>query len=566
MDKNTIIALILIGLVLLLWPVYMRKVVGVKEHKVERPSESEELESDVLRETEEPSISPFADRSIEEPIDAASRGKIYPITQDARVDTLETNIFRGILSSIGGGTIINWQLKKYLGSEGDSKGESNWVNLIPDSAEGNLGISLGFGRDRGIDISQTIFDVVLDTSWVENGDRFRMLRYAMNFDGGGRVEKEFIVAKNRYDIDMRVRFLSLTRSDVGEGYTVKWRYGLSPTEKNVKDDNNYYQAYGLQGGELLKTKKGSTGLREGSTNWIAVRTKYFLMALVPREPQGLAAELEGEKIQIKDGEGNVNDWKKFTAQLVMPFKGYPEETAQFTLYLGPMDYNQLKRQGVQLEKMMNFGMSIIRPFSIAFLYTLQFFYGIIHNYGWAIIIFSILIKVVLYPLTRKSYQSMRQMQELQPKVMALKEKYKKDPQRLNQETMKLYKQHGVNPMGGCLPLLLQMPILFALFNLFRTTIMLRQAGFLGLISDLSAPDRIIHSGDTSVNILPILMGGTMIVQQKLATQDPKQKAMAYFMPIFLMFIFYRLSAGLNLYYLMFNVLTIAQEMIVKKHR
>jgi len=154
------------------------------------------------------------------------------------------------------------------------------------------------------------------------------------------------------------------------------------------------------------------------------------------------------------------------------------------------------------------------------------------------------------------------MQELQPKISALREKHKKDSQRLNQETMKLYKQHGVNPMGGCLPMLLQMPVLFALFNLFRTTIMLRQASFLGLIKDLSAPDGIIQG----INVLPILMGATMIIQQKLATQDPKQKAMAYLMPIFLMFIFYRLSAGLNLYYLMFNVLTIAQEMIIKKKK
>jgi YidC/Oxa1 family membrane protein insertase len=129
--------------------------------------------------------------------------------------------------------------------------------------------------------------------------------------------------------------------------------------------------------------------------------------------------------------------------------------------------------------------------------------------------------------------------------------------------MKLYKQHGVNPMGGCLPMLLQMPVLFALFNLFRTTIMLRQASFLGgLIQDLSAPDRMI----AGINVLPILMGATMIVQQRLSTQSPQQKMMAYFMPIFFTFLFYQFSAGLNLYYLMFNILTIAQEILIKKHK
>ena len=156
---------------------------------------------------------------------------------------------------------------------------------------------------------------------------------------------------------------------------------------------------------------------------------------------------------------------------------------------------------------------------------------------------------------------MKKMQELQPKMEALKEKYKNDPQRLNQETMKMYKQQGVNPLGGCLPMLLQMPVLFALFNLFRTTIMLRQAEFL-LIKDLSSPDAILPGG---FNLLPILMGASMIVQQKLSsTQNPQQKTMAYIMPIFLTFIFFRLSAGLNLYYLMFNLLTIVQEIIIKK--
>jgi YidC/Oxa1 family membrane protein insertase len=236
---------------------------------------------------------------------------------------------------------------------------------------------------------------------------------------------------------------------------------------------------------------------------------------------------------------------------------------KFTIYIGPMDYPLLKSYNTQLEKMINFGWVVIRPFSIAFFHTLRFLYKYIGNYGWAIIIFSIFIKVALYPLTRKSFQSMKKMQELQPKMNALREKYKNNPQELNKKTMELYKEEGVNPMGGCLPMALQMPVLFALFNLFRTTIMLRQAEFL-MIKDLSAPDLIIAG---SVNLLPILLGISMIVQQRLqSTQNPQQKMMAYFMPIFLLFIFYRLSAGLNLYYFMFNALTIVQELIIKKNK
>jgi len=241
------------------------------------------------------------------------------------------------------------------------------------------------------------------------------------------------------------------------------------------------------------------------------------------------------------------------------------EESWFTLYMGPIDYQELKAHGANLEKMMNFGWVIIKPFSIAFYYVLQYIRGIVGNYGWAIIIFAIMIKIALYPLTRKSFQSMRKMQALQPKISALKEKYKNDQQKVTKATMALYKEEGVNPMGGCLPMVLQMPVLFALFNLFRTTIMLRQASF-GLISDLSAPDAMISLGGSSIHVIPILMGATMIIQQKLSMQDPKQKAMAYMMPIFFTFMFYRFSSGLNLYYLVFNVVTIAQELIVKKRK
>jgi len=162
-------------------------------------------------------------------------------------------------------------------------------------------------------------------------------------------------------------------------------------------------------------------------------------------------------------------------------------------------------------------------------------------------------------------KSMKQMQELQPKINALREKYKNDPQRLNVELMKLYKQQGINPMSGCLPILLQLPILIALFNLFRTTIILRQAPFLGIIHDLSMPDRIIPLGGShAMNLLPILMGITMFLQQrKTVAQDPRQKFMAYFMSIFMVYIFYNLSAGLNLYYLTFNVLSILQDQWLK---
>ena len=187
---------------------------------------------------------------------------------------------------------------------------------------------------------------------------------------------------------------------------------------------------------------------------------------------------------------------------------------------------------------------------------------VIPNYGVVLIIFSILIKIIVYPLTRKSYQSMRAMSSLQPKLKALKEKHAKDPQKLNKATMALYKEEGVNPMGGCLPMLIQMPLLFALFRVFRSTIELRGEPFMLWITDLSAPDTLFEIGGFPINILPLLMGISMLLQQRMTPttgQAGQQKQMMYFMNIFFIFIFYKFPSGLNLYYTLFNVLTILQQ-------
>ncbi|MFQ5753361.1 MAG: membrane protein insertase YidC, partial [bacterium] len=231
-------------------------------------------------------------------------------------------------------------------------------------------------------------------------------------------------------------------------------------------------------------------------------------------------------------------------------------------------YDIVKSYNVGLEKIMDLGWAIFRPFGKFILWSFTRLHKVIPNYGFIIIIFSILIKVVLYPLTRKSYASMKEMQTLQPLMQEINEKYKNDAQKKQQEVMKLYKEHGVNPLGGCIPMLLQMPLLIALFNVFRSTIQLRQASFIWWIKDLSRPDTIAllpftlpRYGNT-VNILPLFMGVTMFVQQKISMKDPKQKAMVYIMPIFFTLLFNSFPSGLNLYYALFNLFSIFQEKLI----
>jgi len=559
MDKKSILAIVLILIIFILWPVYMKKI-GYNTEKTPDQSETapaqQQAEPETVEKTATQEEEPFSYKAEpEEDEQKKTNDHIAAQTSSAAdIDSvvIENSFFRGVLSAQGGGTIISWKLKNYYYGE---KKDSILVEMIPENAAGNLFVK---PQNRKYDLINQEYRVVYDTVGAT-----KRYKFICDLNNNKQFEKEFIVQPNTYNVELQLHFRSMSLSDIGRDYSIQFTSGLRPTEE-LKKDERYYMAYAMQGDELLKTKLEDTDYKEGSTKWMAIRNKYFLMSLIAQDNPAAGARLKGEEIKQYHYRGEYHEWKKFMTELYIPLETQQSESDRFILYLGPMDYQELKNLNCDMEELMNFGWAIIEPFSIAFYYTLEFIHDkVTHNYGWAIIILAILIKIVLFPLTRKSYKSMRAMQSLQPKISALKEKHKDDPQKLNQETMKLYKKEGVNPMGGCLPLLLQMPVLFALFNLFRTTIMLRQASFLGgLIPDLSAPDGILGG----FNLLPILMGATMIVQQRLSNQDPKQKAMAYFMPIFLVFIFFNLSSGLNLYYLMFNLFTIAQELVIKKEK
>jgi YidC/Oxa1 family membrane protein insertase len=197
-------------------------------------------------------------------------------------------------------------------------------------------------------------------------------------------------------------------------------------------------------------------------------------------------------------------------------------------------------------------------------------YRAIPNYGWVIILLSALMKLAFHPLTAKSMKSMREMQKLQPEIQALKEKYKTEPQKMNAAMMELYRKRGINPLGGCLPLLLQMPVFFALFNVLSKTIELRRADFIFWINDLSAPDRVatlpfsIPFIGTTLSLLPILMGVAMFIQQKMTPTDPKQAMMTYLLPIIFTFMFFTFPSGLVLYWLVNNVLTIIHQYLMNR--
>jgi len=299
--------------------------------------------------------------------------------------------------------------------------------------------------------------------------------------------------------------------------------------------------------------------RPVTSPWGAVKNQFFAMVLTPSTnatmmhymPHRLAHPAEWPPKAQKDA---------VTAALEVPATRTAEGSSwSFTLYAGPKEYNRLKALGKAQEDVMQFGMwSFI---SIILLKSMKFFHSLIPNWGVAIIIVTILIKLVFWPVQAKSIKSMKAMQKFQPLMAKLKEKYKDDPQRMNAEMMKLYKEHKINPLSGCLPMLVQIPVFFALFAMLRSAVELRGAGFLW-VHDLSQPDTIFHLAGLPVNPLPLLMTGSMIWQMKLTptTGDAQQqKIMMYLMPLMMLFFFYNASSGLALYWTVQQFLSIAQQ-------
>jgi len=254
----------------------------------------------------------------------------------------------------------------------------------------------------------------------------------------------------------------------------------------------------------------------------------------------------------------------------MPFANVPVVSDSFSVFVGPMDYLLMSSYDVDLQDILDIGTmpffgTILKPFAIAIIWLLPKMYNLIPNYGVVIILFALLIKIITLPLSMRQFKSMQAMKDLAPKTEELKKKYKKDPQALQRETMKLYKTQGVNPMSGCLVMLPQMPLMIAMFRVFQATILLRAAPFVGFIDDLSRG----ASGFTDPYIiLVILMIGTQFISSKLTMSSgaQQQKALIYVLPLFMGFLFYSLPSGLILYWTIFSLMSLLDWFLFKRNK
>jgi len=572
MDKQTTIAFVLIGIILVFWLYYSAPDPKVRET---RPIDTTTVNIDTLHlpPTEKPiAFEPeIKDENISDTQERAPE-----------ITTIENDVFIVELSSKGG-NIHKVYLKQYKNwySINDDNGDDYFktsVQLI-NFSKGNT-YDLSFVSSDGKAINTTEYFFESDTSpdkHTLSGEDSLVIQYKFNVSEGKEILKKYIFYGDRYVIQSDIELIGLNNLISNNAYDLVWNGGLRTVAYNSVDEAKYSNSSVYYGDEQVIFNAPSIGETEhkdfnGRVNWIAVRNKYFAAIIIPDDPSTVeGAYIEGyEKAKPNNGLA-----KFFNARLILPFKNTNYEKRTFKLYIGPVDYKTLRSLGNNLDALVDFGSFfglkfIVRPIAEYVLLPLfNFIHSFIPNYGFVIVVFSIIIKIVVYPLTKKSYQSMKKMQLLQPKIAELKEKYKDDQQKLSKETMGLYRTYGVNPAGGCWPMLLQMPIFVSLWGLFQTAIELRQQPFIWWITDLSRPDVIYDLGFKlpmfgiqEISGLAVLMGITTFVQQKMTMKDPKQQAMIYIMPVFLTILFMTFPSGLNLYYFLFNLLSIAQQQYI----
>lgn len=342
--------------------------------------------------------------------------------------------------------------------------------------------------------------------------------------------KTTIDITNKSDSSLKVPVSVRIGPKLGDGFD-KTSYGIFEGAIISNGDKTYRVSINDTDEESLNTAK-----------WAGYTSKYFLFAAVSDNT------FKNAKITAENGSPVSS---VYTETIVNPDS---KNSLTFDYYIGPKFYQDLKALGFSLQKSMDYGWFYF--IAIPMLYILNFLYDLFHNYGIAIIILTIIVRLAMLPLTIKSTVSMRKVAQLNPEIMKLREMYKNNPQKLQQETMELYKREGANPLSGCLPLLLQIPIFFALYKALLLSLELKGAPFFGWLTDLSAHD--------PYYITPILMGLTMFIQQKMSpgVTDPVQQKIFLAMPILFTFLFLSFPSGLVLYWLTNNILGIIQQYFV----
>lgn len=560
MDRNATFGFVLIFLLLMVW-MYMNS-------PKPTPVQEQAQQSVVTKDTAKPAEPKPRPQQEAKTVNAYGEFFVNRSKGVNRWITIQTDLYTAQVSTRGA-LITEWELKKYKTWDGQL------VQLVSYDKNGDYSLLFTTADGKLVDTRDLYFDTDTPAGTITlSGSDSVAITYLLPASNGGKIVKRFVFRNGEYGFTSDIEFKNMGNVVSNFEYQVVWENGLRYAEHNSVDESSFASSYLYSGKELTEidaSKMDETAQKDisGVVDWVGMRTKYFGLAMMPASGTSDGAYLEGHRMAMPDN----GVFETYTVALKMPFREGTDEKKTLRVFLGPMDHTILKSYGMDLEGMMSLGWAfLVRPISE---YIMLPFFSFLHlfipNWGLVIIVFSVIIKIVLHPLTKTSMKSMKKMQALQPLMNEIKEKYKDDPQKMNSAVMNLYKEYGVNPAGGCLPMIIQLPILYALYMVFRSAIQLRQASFLWWIKDLSIPD-VIYSlpfhlpffGIKDISGLSVLMGITMFVQQKMSVQDPRQKMMVWMMPIMYVLLFMSFPSGLNLYYTTFNIMAIGQQLYINK--
>ncbi|MBS1519223.1 MAG: membrane protein insertase YidC [Bacteroidetes bacterium] len=582
MDKRSIFGFILIGIVLMVWLYWnsgnQQKMAQNNKKTADTTLTQTEKKEPEKKAVEEEKDIPVKNDSLANDSLKIKYGNVfltnaisYPKAQKEKLITISTDKAEIVFSNYGGGlkmyTIKNTETwdKKPLQLVDWRKGKE--LHLLFTSKEG-----------RSINTKDLVFESDYTDKQITDISRdgsFK-LKYSLDVSGDNtqKIVKVYNFYPDKYEFDVNYEFVNPGKFVADNKYQVVWESSLNLTEFRSDQEATFAEASAYMGGELehidaTDIEKSYKEDLNGNTDYVSMRTKYFGLYIIPEGRKGDGAYLSGYREALKD-KGVLEN---YSIAVKMDIRNENLEKSSFKILITPLDYSLLKSYSLELEKTLRFSLDfIVRPIAqYLILPVFLFLHSFIPSWGLVIILFALLLKIVLNPLTKTQMNSMKKLSQVNPKITAIREKYKDDPVKANQQIMKLYKEEKINPAGGCLPMLLQLPILYALFGVFNSTIELRHASFLW-IKDLSAPDVILHLpfkiplfGIDQISGIAILMGITMFIQQKMTITDPKQKAMVYIMPVMLTLLFFSFPAGLNLYYFSFNLFSIAQQWWSKKN-
>ena len=559
LDKRSIIGFVLISLILTGWLLWM----STNERKV-NPTETK---TEVSKKA--PSSAQEAKKKSPATLSSTSTGG-----QEEDFIRIETDLLK-IMISTKGGSIARWEMKNYT-SWHDKTYPGFPVQLI---YRGQREATISYVNNDGKKVDSKSMHFAFtnaERSYTLKGNESITITAVHELAPGSAIVKTFTISGNSYACTAEVELQNMEQFMPQRTYDITWKGGLKFQEQNSVDESNTAIALTSVNGTIdefdaTEYAQPTSVQSAGEINFIATRTKYFVAAIIPqkKDPNAIAF-MEG----VKEGAPNEGNLEKYSLAYRNRYKGGIQKDA-FTIFIGPQVYDTLQAYG--LEKTINFGTFygvkwLVAPIGeYVILPTLSFLHTFIANYGIVIILFSFLMKIVLQPFSASQMKSMQKMKAVQPLLQKVQEKYKDDRTEISKETMKIYSEYGINPAGGCLPMIMQMPILISLWSVLGSWMDIRHQHFFGWISDLSAPDVILDLGFKlplfqvdKLSGLALLMGIAMFIQQKMTVTDPNQKSMVYIMPIMFIFMFSGFPSGLNVYYFIFTVLGILQQVWITK--